>query len=199
NFSELSYKMSFHDLEDNEDGFLQGAQINMGNLILRAYEDESARLQRFDVVSIFSLTPRSLLFKPLSWRIYTGTERQYTFGKDRLVAHVTGGAGFAYQPFNNNIVYGMLMGRFERNSAFDKKVTPALGASLGMIHHFGKSTVKLEISGEEFENDVYRHRGSYTQNFVISRNHSVLLHATREEQLNIQFSEAGIRYQYYFY
>ncbi|MDH5764468.1 MAG: DUF4105 domain-containing protein, partial [Gammaproteobacteria bacterium] len=70
NFSELSYKMSFHDLEDNEDGFLQGAQINMGNLILRAYEDESTRLQRFDVVNIFSLTPRSLLFKPLSWRIY---------------------------------------------------------------------------------------------------------------------------------
>ena len=199
NYAELGYKLSFHNLEDNEAGFLQGAQINLGNIQLRAYQDESIRLQQFDVVDIFSLTPRTRLFDPLSWRIYTGAERQYTAGKDRLVAHVTGGAGVAYQPINNNIIYSMLLARIERNSAFDNNITPALGASLGMLHHFGNSTARLELSGEEFDNHEYRHRGLYTQNFVISRNHSIKINATREEQRSIHFSEFGINYQYYFF
>lgn len=199
NFAELGYKFSFHNLEDNQQGFLQGAQINLGSITLRSYDDESIRMQQFDVVDIFSLTPRTLLFKPLSWRIYTGTERQYTFGKDRLVAHVTGGAGVAYQPVKDNIIYTMLMGRFERNSAFDKKITPALGASLGMLHHFAGSTARMELSGEEFNNDEYRHRALYNHNFVISRNHSIRFNATYEKQRSISFAEAGIYYQHYFF
>ncbi|MCW8909467.1 MAG: DUF4105 domain-containing protein [Gammaproteobacteria bacterium] len=199
NYSELGYKMSFHNLEDNENGFLQGAQINLGNIQFRSYDDESVRIQQFDVVDIFSLTPRTRLFDPLSWRIYTGTERQLTFGKDRTVAHVTGGAGVAYQPVNNNIIYTMLMARLERNSGFDKKVTPALGASLGMLHHFGRSTARVEFSGEEFNNDEYRHRGSYSHNFVISRNHSIKINAIHEKQRTINFSEFNINYQYYFF
>ena len=34
-YAEVGFKMAFHDLEDDKDGFLQGAQINIGSLRLR--------------------------------------------------------------------------------------------------------------------------------------------------------------------
>ena len=198
-YSEAAFRFSFHSLEDNEHGFLQGAQINMGNIVVRDSENDSAKLQRFDVIDIFSLSNRTQLFKPLSWKIYTGLERQLTGGQQRLVAHVTGGAGGAYKPFENNLIYGLLIGRLERNRGFDDDITPALGLSTGMLHHFGSSTAHIEMSGEEFSNDVYRYRGKYIHNFNLAKNHSVKLTATREKQESTTFSEAKVSYQYYFF
>jgi len=198
-YAELGFRFSFHSLEDNEHGFLQGAQINMGNIVLRDTENESPKLQRFDVVDIFSLTARTQFFKPLSWRIYTGMERQLTYGQQRLAAHVTGGAGVAYKPFENNLVYGLLMARLERNRGFNRDVVPAYGLSTGMLHHFGSSTARVELSGEEFRNDVFRYRGTYTHNFNLARNHSLKFTAIREKQEFIEFTEARLSYQYYFF
>ena len=198
-YSEAAFRFSFHSLEDNEHGFLQGAQINMGNIVVRDSENDSAKLQRFDVIDIFSLSNRTQLFKPLSWKIYTGLERQLTGGQQRLVAHVTGGAGGAYKPFENNLVYGLLIARLERNRGFDDDITPALGLSTGMLHHFGSNTAHLEVSGEEFSNDVYRYRGKYIHNFNLAKNHSIKLTATREKQELTTFTEAKVSYQYYFF
>ncbi len=198
-YNEAAFRFSFHSLEDNEHGFLQGAQINMGNIVVRDSENESVKLQRFDVIDIFSLTARTQLFKPLSWKVYTGLERQLTNGQQRLVAHVTGGAGGAYKPFNNNLIYGLLIARLENNRGFDNDITPALGVSTGMLHHFGSSTAHIEVSGEEFSNDVYRYRGKYIHNFNIAKNHSMKLTATREKQEETTFSEGKVSYQYYFF
>ena len=198
-YSDLALRLSFHSLEDNEHGFLQGAQINMGNVVLRDAENESLKLQRFDVVDIFSLTARTQFFKPLSWKIYTGLERQYTFGQQRLVAHITGGAGFSYKPLENSLVYGLLMSRLERNRGFSTEIVPAYGLSTGVLHHFGSSTAHIEISGEEFRNNVYRYRGKYTHNFNLATNHSLKFTAVREKQEFIEFNEAKLTYQYYFF
>ena len=198
-YVELGVRFAFHSFEDNLQGFLQGAQINMGNINLRSFEDESIKLQRFDVVDIFSLTPRSALFDPLSWKIYTGLERQLTNGKNKLVAHVTGGAGVSYEPINDALVYGILIGRIERNSEFERTIEYAIGMNAGALYHFDASTVRLELSGEEFHNDVYRHRAIYSQNFALSQNHSIKLSFKREEQENIKFSELNLGYQYYFF
>ncbi|HEY9052881.1 MAG TPA: DUF4105 domain-containing protein [Gammaproteobacteria bacterium] len=197
-FADLGYRMSFHSLEDNENGFLQGAQINIGNLELRTYENESIQLQRLDLVDIFSLTPRSQFFDPLSWRVYTGFERQLTNGKDELVAHVTGGAGFAYQPLNNNQFYALAMLRLENNSEFDNTIEPALGLMTGLLHHFGTQTAHLQLSGEEFSNDETRYRAIYTHNYVISVNHSLKFIAKKETIENFDYSEVSLVYQYYF-
>jgi hypothetical protein len=198
-YSDLSFRLSFHSLEDNSEGFLQGAQINMGNFIIRANEDDSVKLQRIDAIDIFSITPRTQLFNPLSWKIYTGMERQLINGKEKLASHVTGGAGYAYQPFKDNQVYALLMARLEYNSVFDRKAEPAIGYHVGTLYHFGFSTARIELSGENFKNNEFRHRSIYSQNIVISRDHSIKLSAIREKQKNIEFSEFNITYQYYFF
>jgi len=199
NYAELDLRLAFHSFEDNEEGFLQGAQINMGNLQLRAVEGESVKLQRLDVIDIFSLTPRTELFDPLSWKVYTGLERQLTNNKDRLVAHVTGGAGVAYEPLNSMLIYGLLTARFERNKGFERTLEYAIGINSGLLYYFDRSTARIELSGEEFRNNEYRHRAIYTHNFALSQNDSIKLSATREQQESINFSEFNLAYQHYFF
>lgn len=198
NYAQLGFRMSFHSLEDNETGFLRGAQINIGDIHVRATEDDDVQLQRFDLVDIFSLTPRNRFFTPMSWRVLTGLERQLTFGQDRLVTHVTGGMGATYQPLDDNYSYALLTLRLERNRGFDDTLAPAAGIMLGTLQHFGWSTARLEVSGQRFDNDEYRIRGTYIQNFVLSRNHAIQLRAKREKQPLTQFTEWGLAYQYYF-
>jgi len=198
NFAEVGYRMSFHSLEDNENGFLQGAQINLGNLQLRVYEDESLKVQQLDLVDIFSLTPRSDFIKPLSWRIYTGLERQPTNRTDVLTSHVTGGAGVAYALAKNNVSYVMAGLRLEHNREFEDSIEPALGLLAGTVQHFGKSTAHLQLHMDEFDNNQTRRVASYTQNFVLSTNHSIRVQAQRQNHEDVYNSEVSLAYQYYF-
>lgn len=196
-YAELALKMSFHDLEDNEAGFLRGAQINLGNLVARIDEEGTARVQRLDLAEIFSITPRNRFFTPPTWKIYTGLERQIFEGRDRLVSHVTGGAGVAYETGDAQW-YTLAMLRLENNNGFEHNIEPALGFIAGMLYHSGWNTARLEFSGEQFSGDIYRLRSSYTHNFVLSRNHSLKLRAEHEWQSNFDFSDVNLSYQYYF-
>jgi len=198
NYAEIGFRMSFHDLEDNENGFLRGAQINIGSIQVRAEEDDSISLYRFDLVDIFSVTPRTRFFKPLSWKVYTGLERQFTRGVDQLTFHLTGGGGGSWQLLANSQVYALLTGRLEANKQLDRSIEPAIGFSSGLLQHFGPTTARLDLSGEHFSDGIYRLRAGYIQNFVISTNHSIRFSAAYEWQEADEFSDIQLRYQYYF-
>ena len=199
NYAELGFKMAFHDLEDGVEGFLQGAQINLGNIKVRAEENVGLRLYQFDVVDIFSLTPRDDFFNPLSWKIITGFERQLTHGKDQLVYQINGGAGGTWELLKNHQVYALGIARLEINKQLKNTFEPAIGFNAGLLSHFTNTTARLEFSGEQFQEDVYRLRAQYTQNVVFSTNHSVKLSARHQWQENdVEFSDVNLSYQYYF-
>jgi hypothetical protein len=198
-YGEFGFKMSFHDLEDNEEGFLQGASINIGSLQIRAEENETIRLYRLDFVDIFSLAPRTEFFKPVAWRVYTGFERQYTKGVDQLGYHVTGGGGGNWKFLGDNQFYTLATGRLEINKQFDHTVEPGLGFITGFLSHFGWSTARLEVSGEHFTGNTYRLRALYTHNFIINTNNSLKIFAQYEwQENNTEFSDINLGYQYYF-
>ena len=199
NYIEAGVRMAFHSLQDNLQGFLPGAQINMGSLQIRATEDESVKLQRLDVVDIFSLTPRTELFDPLSWKILTGLERQLMDDQQRLLAHVSGGVGVAYQPLDRSLLYGLVTLRLERNRAFERSIEAAWGVDTGFLYHFSSGTVRLELSGEEFAHDYYRHRAVLGHNHVLSQNHGLRFSLRRERQPQLAYSEFSIAYQYFFF
>jgi len=198
-YAEIGFKMSFHDLEDNKEGFLQGAQINIGSIQIRAEENVGLRLYKLDFVDIFSLTPKNAFFDPLSWRIYTGFERQLTKQKDQLTYHLTGGAGGTWEIIKNHQYYALLIGRLEINKQLKNALEPAIGFTTGFLSHFKHTTARLEFSGEQFEDDVYRLRAQYTQNFVFSINHSIKFFAKHEwHEDGFDYSDINLSYQYYF-
>ena len=198
-YGEFGFKMSFHDLEDNEKGFLQGAQINMGSIQIRAEENESVSLYKLDIIDIFSLAPRTQFFKPVAWRVYSGFERQWTNEVDQLTYHLTGGGGGSWEFLGNNQFYTLATGRLEINKQMDHTIEPGLGFISGLLSHFGWSTARLEVSGEHFTGDMYRLRALYVQNFVINTNNSIKFFAQYEwQEDDVEFSDINLSYQYYF-
>ncbi len=198
-YAEFALKMAFHDLEDNNNGFLQGAQINIGNLVMRAEDNVGLRLFRLDLVDIFSLTPRNDFFTPMSWKVYSGFERQLTNNKDQLTYHVTGGAGGTWEYLKNHQYYALAIARLEANKQLRNTLEPAIGFNTGLLSHFKNTTARLEISGEQFLDSVYRIRAQYTQNYAINTNHSIKFYARQQWQNdNTEFTDINLSYQYYF-
>jgi len=199
NYAELGFKMAFHDLEDNKDGFLQGAQINIGSIKIRAEENVGLRLYQLDFIDIFSLTPRDEFFNPLSWKVNTGFERQFTKNKDQLVYQLSGGAGGSWQIIKDHQFYALAIGRLEINKQLKNLLEPAVGFNSGFLSHFKHTTARLEFSGEQFQDSVYRLRIQYTQNFSFATNHSIKFFAKHQwQENNTEFSDINLNYQYYF-
>lgn len=197
-FGEIGYKFSFHDLIDNEIGFLRGAQINIFSMRFRSSSKTDLFLERFDLVDIFSLTPRTHFFTPLSWKVITGLERQRTNGSNELVAYVSGGAGVSYALTEDSQFHSLITARLENNDKLQRNIEPAIGLLFGSLFHFDKHTLGLELKGEQFRNNLYRVKASYEHNFVIDRNNAFVLKMTREWQESDEFNEASFSYQRYF-
>ncbi len=199
-YSKLSFRAAFHSLEDNLKGFLAGAQINMANTELRMNKKpQQVELDRLDVIDIFSLNPRTDFFQSVSWRVFTGLERQFVNDEDRLVAHLSGGAGLTYSVAQKAVVYSFAITRIERGKETVAYILePAVGIANGLLWHFKNSTARLELSAEQFLNGSYRSRMTYLHNFVLTRNQSIKLSFTEEKHSNMQFSTVSINYQYYF-
>jgi hypothetical protein len=151
-----------------------------------------------DLVDIVSASPRSRFLDPWSWRIYTGLERQLTGNDDVLVSHVTGGGGVSYNLWKNSEVYGMGTLRLEHNENMKDTIEPGIGLLTGFLQYFDGSTARIELSGMQFDDDIYRVKSSYKHNFVITTNQSLKFMAAREWHSSINFSEFSLSYQYYF-
>lgn len=199
NYAEIGFKMAFHDLEDNKEGFLQGAQINITTIKIRVEENVGLRLYQLEFVDIFSLTPKDEFFSPLSWKVNSGFERQLTKNKDQLVYQINGGAGGSWTIITDHLFYALATGRLEINKQLKNTLEPAIGFNVGFLSHFNDTTARLEFSGDQFQEDIHRLRVQYTQNFVFTTNHSIRLFAKHEwHEDDVDFSDINLSYQYYF-
>jgi len=198
-YTELGMRMSFHSLEDNETGYLRGAQINIFGVVLRRRNSTgTVFLQSANFADVFSLTPRSRFFNPLSWRIRGGLERVFSDGRDRLTGHISGGGGYAWPLLENGTVYTLLTGRLEANSTFTYKLEPALGTAAGAMYHSAIGTGRTEVNAEKFSGGEYRINLSFTHNLVLSRNNALQFKFKREWHNDRDFNEAGLSYNLFF-
>ncbi|GMQ88631.1 MAG: DUF4105 domain-containing protein [Gammaproteobacteria bacterium] len=198
-WTELGFRMSYHSLEDNESGYLRGAQINIANIVLRRKNSSgTVVVQQADFADIFSLTPRSRFFKPISWRVRGGLERVYSDDQDRPVAHISGGGGYSWPLLNDGAVYTLLTGRLEANSTFDTWIEPALGAAAGGLYHSTIGTGRAEFNAEQFAGGEYRLKFSFIQNLVLSRDNALSFNFKREWHDDRDFNEIGLSYNHFF-
>ena len=197
NYSELGFRMAYHSLLDNPYGFLDGAQINMGTVGMRIYDDESLKLERLDVADIFSLTPNDAIFDSMSWRVYGGLERVNTDDERPLVVHVSGGGGYAYA-MGDSTVYALLDARLESNKEFNQALEIAMGPELGWVYKNGLGAGSLKSSWLEFAGSEQRLEFSIEQDIVLSVNQSLRFKTTRRWYNNYTSSDFSLSYHYFF-
>lgn len=132
-YGELSARSAYHDLTDPWPGFRAGAQIDFLDGALRYYEDQGVKLERLDVLSIRSLSPRDEFLKPLSWGVALGARRIWLKEDRPLLGYFGGEAGFAWE-VAGGLAYAQFGARFETGTALDAGVQIGLGPRLGWLY-----------------------------------------------------------------
>ncbi len=200
-FAEYGLRMAYHDLNDNLSGFPLGAQIEILQLKLRQYEDNHWQLQRLDLATIRSLTPRGDLLKPLSWQVAGGLERVLgEDGDERLVSHLNGGVGGSWQLGDDALGFALATARIEHNEDFAPFIATAAGFNTGLLWHNPLGSLSLEAAGDYFHNGEVRRRLSLNQQWEISRNLGLRLTAQREfSQLAAPVNEVMLELKWYHY
>ena len=195
-FGELSYRLTYHDLLDNNYGFLRGAQIQGLGLTLRSTESGDPRLEELDVVSIRSLAPRNRFSKPLSWYVEGGLERAWA-GRRRLVRYVQGGAGGSWA-MGNWQPYLLTSLRMENNSDFDTFLTPGAGLDAGLLYQRGRWQWQVGSVGHYFNNDTYRHTSELAVHWAFARQHGLRASLSREGWRGDGDNEFKLQWRWYF-
>ncbi len=89
----LAYKPVFHDIYDIDNGFTEGSYINFFDFVFKKDKNSNVKLEKFDFVNIASYAKRDFLFKPLSWGVEAGWQRNH---EDELGFKLKGGVGYTY-------------------------------------------------------------------------------------------------------
>jgi hypothetical protein len=83
-------KVSYHDIYDNESGYISGAYIDFFDTSIR-YKDNKLTVDEINFLNIRSYAIQNVLFKPISWQVSVGGKRIFD---NELNSYLKAGAGF---------------------------------------------------------------------------------------------------------
>lgn len=200
-FAEYGLRMAYHDLNDNLHGFPLGAQIEILQLKMRQYEGNHWQLQRLDLATIRSLTPRNHLLQPWSWQVAGGLERvPGENGDERLVGHFNGGVGGTWKLREDLLGFALATARIEHNPDFAAAIAPALGFDTGVLWRNPVGNLTLEAKGDYFHNGEIRRSLGLTQQWEASPRLGLRLSAERQfSSLTSPENELMLQLRWYHY
>ena len=202
-FEEIAFRPAYHDLLDDDRGYVEGAQIVFADIALRYYSsDHRLLLQKLDIIDIISVSPRDAFFDPYSWKITTGLLRRTgNDDDDHLVYEVTPGGGVSYKLSGKSMVYvfgetGLLLG-----GGLDENYAVGIGASAGLLTSLTLDW-KIHLLGRGmFYNLGDRHNAwevGLHQNFALTTNTSLRLELGFSRTHGYERPEAGLYWNIYF-
>ncbi len=122
----IGWRPAFHDLSEDDTGHLSGAQIEFLD-VQAGIDKDKISLEKLTVLSLASITPVSHFFKPFSWRMKSGWDREY--GADRLSFVTRVGAGAA---IGDDRVFGYFLSEPEVRLGFNADAGIGFTAGCGL-------------------------------------------------------------------
>ena len=135
----LETKFSYHDIYDNDNGFIPGAYINFLETDLE-YDNNHLILKKFNLIDIHSYAIQDQLFTPISWQISTGAKRIF---KNKLYAYVESGAGIT---LGNETLFGYAT--VTPTVYYKSDLDYSLSANLGLLYA-PSSSLKFGLLGKD--------------------------------------------------
>lgn len=202
-FIQLDIRPAYHDLLNDDKGYIAGSQIVFFNFSARYYiKSSSLKLQNWDIVDIISLAPRDHFFKPLSWRVKTGFVRKnFDFNKENIVFHITPGFGLTYKNDLLGIFYTFLNGAIEIGGSYKKNYSHGIGLETGFIKQFLPLwKIMLAIEGTNYYlGDEYKaYKGVFEQTISLKQNHELKISFKREKTFNKYSTDLIIGFNFFF-
>jgi uncharacterized protein DUF4105 len=136
-FSEVNFRLAYHDLMDPEYGYTPDAQIEALGVSLRHYaERKHTRIERFTLVDIVSLSPINTLLQSPSWKVATGFDTlQRHACRFCRVGNLNGGIGAAVESswVKREVYFGFAELAAEYGRVLDSDHRIGGGATLGTL------------------------------------------------------------------
>lgn len=136
-FERLTIRPAYHDLLDDETGYLPGAQIELMNTEFRYYnQTDRFELQRLSFANIISLFPIDPLFKKPSWRVNAAIEQ---LPSDRcrfcryLELNVGSGSALQTALLRKELFYFFAQVEADYGTFFDPDYRVGAGGTLGVL------------------------------------------------------------------
>jgi hypothetical protein len=202
-FTEIGWRAAYHDLLDPDAGYTEGSQIDFFDIRGRYYfKDDSMKLQQLHFIDIVSLSPRNTFFKPVSWKVNTGFDRElFRDGTEHLVYRVNPGGGFSYKNDALGLSYILFETDLNLSRALKNDYSLGFGASAGVVKKLTASwTLDLSAESVFYEaGDEHRSiKASLAQSFKVNSNNSVDLSFSREKTFDRYQTEGALNWKMYF-
>jgi hypothetical protein len=202
-FTEIGWRAAYHDLLDPDEGYTEGAEIIFFDISGRYYfEEDALKLQRLHFIDIVSLSPRDSFFKPISWKVNTGFDRElFSDGEEHLIYRINPGGGFSYKNDLLGLSYIMAETDLQLSGGLKDNFSLGFGASAGTIKKLtGSWKINLSMKSIYYEvGDEHRSMNvSLAQNFKITTNNSITFSLSREKTYDYYQSEVNLGWNIYF-
>lgn len=202
-FTSIGLRPANHSLMDPDEGYLPGAGISfLDGEIRYDHSDNRLSLQRLAFVEINSISQRSSFFKPVSWRLVAGLEREEAARKEyRTDIGVRGGPGIAYGFGSDGLAYGFLEPEVRLNERLDKGYAAGIGLSLGAL----KPVIAGWKAGIEARAVAFSIGDSYStasvglkQRFTLDRSNAIMVDVKRVRFDGYWYTEFSAGWSRYF-
>ncbi len=136
---EARVKIAYHDVYDNEAGYISGAYINFLDTAID-YNNQKLTLKELNLLDIRSYAIQEGIFHPISWQVATGTKRLFN---QELNAYLQVGAGIT---LGQDQLFGYLMLTPTLYYRHDEQLSMA--TQMGMVYN-PSSKLKVAILGKK--------------------------------------------------
>jgi hypothetical protein len=119
-------KVSYHDIYDNESGYISGAYIDFFDTSIN-YKKDKLTLEEMNFLNIRSYAIQNSIFKPISWEVSVGGKRIFD---NELNAYLKGGAGITLGN-ESFFTYAMLTPTLY----YREDTKESISANLGVIYN----------------------------------------------------------------
>ncbi|MDF1879948.1 DUF4105 domain-containing protein [Sulfurimonas sp. MAG313] len=180
-----------HDLKDPDLGFLRGTQIEFFDVLL-SYTQDKLKIEKATLLSITSLSPRGKFFKPLSWGLNIGWDRNYLSESTKFTSSIS--AGYTW---GNELGYAYILA--DALVYTDKSLTAGIAGVLGLALYESKSfKTNLELKQRLFDTGKNQLLFSASQSYLAFENLSFSLRYEYVEKYEDDWKIAKLTCDYFF-
>ncbi|MFC2074308.1 DUF4105 domain-containing protein [Campylobacterota bacterium] len=187
----LGVRPANHDIKDSDVGFLGGTQIEFFDLLF-SYDEDDFNVEKATLINIVSLAPRSEFFKPYSWRLNMGWDRDYLSESTKFTSNASGGLTWA-----NNLGYVYILA----DALFytDRSLTAGIGCVAGAVIYQGEDfKTNIETTQRIYDTGHDQLLFSASQHYRSSQNTALTISYDYVEKYESNWDTVKFRFDYFF-
>lgn len=201
-FQQLEFRPAYHSLTDDSYGMLPGAEINFLNFAVRHYDGRNNYvLQKFDLVGIRSISPVNVMFRPLSYQIRAGIDRETNPDNEEegYAFNLTAGAGGSYAFAESLKGYLLLNNHLSYGGFLPHNQWVGIGAAAGLLGEWKNFRFWLEAE-KIYATSAFGDRSEYKAEVVygLTRNTALALNYLYQDNRGHDTEESLFSFRVHF-